>query len=362
MDGRRRHRGGRLAALLAAGMLACVGCGNTGAPAQEVGLASAAAATGSAVGTASGAGPAAPASGAAAAEDAIADAIRQRRQFGLRSDEAWVRQVAADPRARTQMLDFPMLPEEEQAFSANQADLESIAQAVTAYAVGHADEFGGVWLDQERHTVVAAWTANAELHRIGILAKLGRFGPLEVRLVAHSEKELTALQERLFADLSWYATIEARALSGGVMTMDNIVELDVSSANPDAPRLIMEHFGADASTLRVLSDGTGIVLQPRGTVHMTFVLANGKAPGRNAWALAWTPDRPGNGDCGDMVGYGVPEDGTFDLACSPGGWTIAVQEIVLDAWVDVGKGHVMVPAGGTADLRIVITPLANPAP
>ena len=43
----------------------------------------------------------------------IAYAVRQRRSFGLRSDLAWVRQVAADPRARMDALDFLMLPEED---------------------------------------------------------------------------------------------------------------------------------------------------------------------------------------------------------------------------------------------------------
>ncbi len=34
-------------------------------------------------------------------DDEIAQAMRERADFGLRADEAWVRQVAANPRSRT---------------------------------------------------------------------------------------------------------------------------------------------------------------------------------------------------------------------------------------------------------------------
>lgn len=286
----------------------------------------------------------------------IAHAISQRQLFGLRSDEAWVRQVAADPRASINLLDFPMLPEEEAEFQDRQSDFEQVATAVNAYAVGRGDEFGGVWIDQERHTVVAAWTANAELHRIGILAQLGGFGPLEVRLVAHAEQDLAALQDRIVAERAWLDTIPAAFISSGVMTMENRVTLDVSSANPDAEALIMAHFGVGPDMLLVHSDGTGILLQPRGTVQGTVVTAAGAHPGRNDYMLAWTPDRPGSGDCGSMVGEGVPEDGRFELPCAPGGWTIAVQQSVGDGWVDIGRGHVVVPPGGEVELRITLDP------
>ena len=110
-------------------------------------------------------------------EAAIAYAIGQRKTFGLRSDEAWVRQMAADPRARTQLLDFPMLPEEEAEFQARQTSLERTAQVVAEYGASHHDEFDGGWVDQARHTVVAAWTASLDLHRVAILAQLAARAP-----------------------------------------------------------------------------------------------------------------------------------------------------------------------------------------
>ena len=141
-----------------------------------------------------------PASPAAADEGAIAYAISQRKQFGLRSDEAWVRQVAADPRARMQLLDFLMLPEEEAEFEQRQAGYDEMIAAVQAYAETRPNDFGGVWIEQPRHTVGTAWTTTPELHRLAILASIGKAGPLEVRLVRYSEKQLRALQDRIAAD------------------------------------------------------------------------------------------------------------------------------------------------------------------
>ncbi len=287
-------------------------------------------------------------------EAAIAYAISQRQQFGLRSDEAWVRQVAADPRARMQLLDFLMLPEEEAEFEQRQTDFETLALAITEYGAKHQDEFGGVWIDQQGHTVVAAWTRNADLHRLAILASLRTAGPLEVRLVRYTERELNALTERLFADRDWYATIDATPMSGGAFIMDNRVELQISSANPQAPALISAHFGVPPDMLRVTSDGTGIQLEERGTVNLAIVTADGKAPGLNGLDVTWSPDRPDGRDCGNMTGIVVPPDGVLSIPCAPGGWTIAIQARAGDAWTPVGTGHVVVPSGGNVTLTITL--------
>lgn len=290
-------------------------------------------------------------------EAEIARAIESRKLFGLRSDEAWVRQVAADPTARVFMLDFPMTLEEEREFEARTTDFEQTAQAVQAYGDQHPETFGGVWVDQASRTVVAAWTRDAELQRIAILASLGRFAPVDARTVRYSVQDLAELQARIDGDMDWLRTIPAAFLGGGQMIMDNRVELWVSSAAPDAEARIMEHFGVGADMLKVTSDGTGASLMERGTIHMHVVRPDGKGTADLDWNVAWTPDRPGGGDCGEMVGIAIPEDGRFDLACAPGGWTIAIQERGGDTgWTDIGTGHVVVPEGGDVNLEITVQP------
>ena len=295
-------------------------------------------------------------------EDAIAYAISQRKVFGLRSNEAWVRQVAADPRARIQLLDFLMLPEEETEFERRQTDFEQLAQAVNAYAAGHPDEFGGVWIDQPRHTVVAAWTANPELHRIAILATLGTSGPLETKLVRYTEQELNALTDRLFAEREWYRSIDAAPMAGGAMIMDNRVELQISSANPQAPALIRAHFGVGPDMLEIMADGTGIALQPRGTLVIRVLTADGKAPGKTAIEPSWTPDRPDGRECGEFVGYLIPPDGVLTIGCAPGGWTVTLQVRAGEGWRSVGSGHVVVPPGGRAEVTITLDEGADVRP
>ena len=295
--------------------------------------------------------------------DDIVHAISQREVFGLRSDVEWVTRVAADPRARVELLDFPMLPEEEAEFQARQTSFDEVAKAVNEYAATHPDQFGGVWIDQERHTVVAAWTGGAEIHRLAILASLGKAAPLEARTVRYAERQLNALQERFAADREWLGTIPAAMVWSSTDVMHNRVEFGISSANPQAAALILARYGVAADMLAVQSDGTGIQLQPRGTVNGTVVLGDGSAPGDNGWNLSWTADRgQGGGDCGEMVGYGVGPDGAFTIDCAPGGWTFRVQAQAGDGWVDVGTGHVVVESGKPSAVRIVVDPEAAPSP
>ena len=288
----------------------------------------------------------------------IAYAMHQREVFGLRSDREWVEQVAAAPRATTFTLDFPMLPEEDAEFTRRQVDFGTVAAAVKAYAQTVPEAFGGVYIDQPRHVVVALWTATPEVHRIRILERLGGWAPLEARQVRHTEQELNDLVDRIGSDWDWMKGAGALPLSAGTEIIDNLVSLQVSSANPAIGAQILLHYGVGPDILRVDSDGSGVFLLPRGTIEGTVVMADGKpVPGRNELMLQWEADGPGECGVGDM-GYGVGT-GRFELPCSPGGWTILVMAPVPDGWEEVGRGHVVVPPGGIVQLRIRLEPGAR---
>jgi hypothetical protein len=136
--------------------------------------------------------------------------------------------------------------------------------------------------------------------------------------------------------------------------MSNRVDFQVSSANPDAPALVMAHFAVGPDMLRVTSDGTGIALQPRGTLAIKVVAADGNQPGQNGMEPSWEPDRPDGRECGEGVGYGIPPDGLLAIPCAPGGWTVILQVRAGDAWKPVGSGHVVVPPGGRGELTITL--------
>ncbi len=316
------------------------------------------------------ASPSAPPSAASAdpsaqasLDPAIAYAISQRKQFGLRSDLAWVLRVAADPRAQMFPLDFLMLPEETTEFNQRQSDYDAVATAIQAYAADKQNVFGGLFKDQVNRTVVALFTTNPAQHRLGILALLHTSGPLEVRQVKYSEKQLRDLQDRISADWDWLHTIDAQATGVGADVFTNATVLSISSANPAATALILTHYGVPADMLKVDSDGTGILLQPRGTIEATVKTADGKAPGENGLMLAWKPDINDGRDCGSGTGLGLAPDGTFKLPCAPGGWTISLQaSVVGDGWADVGSAHVVVPPGETVKLLITLKPGAKLGP
>jgi len=293
----------------------------------------------------------------------IAYAIHQREQFGLRSDRAWVEAVAADPRSRIELLDVPMLPAEEAELQAHQATVDLVAGFVHRYVAEHPEEFGGLFIDPVRHVVVTRWTAHADEHRLAILRELGRWAPLEARQGRWTERDLDGLLERISADWDWMRGVGAAPLSAGVETMDGLVSLQISSANPVAPLLILAHYGVGPDMLRVDSDGTGIRLLPRGTIRGTVVTAKGGVPLADALMVSWASDETGDGhgDCGvGDIGYGVGADGRFELPCAPGGWTITIEEPRDPSgngnWTPVGSGHVVVPVGGEVSLRITLDP------
>ncbi len=288
----------------------------------------------------------------------IQRAMTERRGFGLRSDEAWVRAVAANPLARIQMLDFPMLPQEEVEFQGRQQAFDRVTGMAQRYAAEHPDQFAGLFVDQVHRLVVVRFTGDVETHRAGILKLLPGGGPLDVRLARFSSADLEALAERITQDLDWFRSIDAAFTSAGLDEINNQVELGISTANAAAPGLILEHFGVPPEELSITSDGTGVQLQPRGKVRIRVTKADGSPPGPNEYMLAWEPDRPGAGagDCGSEVGQGIPPNGRVELPCAPGGWTIKVQTPDAAGWHDIGSAHAVVPPGLAVDLAITIKP------
>jgi hypothetical protein len=288
----------------------------------------------------------------------IQEAMRERLDFGLRADEAWVRAVAANPNATSDLLGIPLLPAEALEFQSRQERLQGVARLAQRYTEEHPEDLAGLFIDQQHRLVVVLFTANVDAHAAA-LAKLipGDDEPLAVRLATVSKADLEALMNRIVEDADWFRTIDAKLMGAGLDEMHNLVDVEISSANPAAPALIAAHFGVGSSVLAVSSDETGIELQPRGKVRGRVVNADGKPPAADgSLMLDWTSDvpPPGGGQCGiGDVGYGPGEGGRFELPCAPGGWTIVVRESVPnDGWKEVGRGHVVVPPGLAVDLVI----------
>lgn len=298
---------------------------------------------------------------AANIDEATRTAVEMRTEYGLRRDLVWVRQVAAHPRASS-AFGFPLLPEEEQSLFARNELPAPVQAALGRY--GHVDQFGGIYIDNALGgVVVVLWTADVAAHEAAIRPQLPECHPVLFRQVRWSEAELRRWQDRIAADMAWFATIPAAPQGVGADIIANVVTIDVSSANPNAAAIIVGHYGAPAGMIRVESDGTGAALLPWGTVKGRVVTRDGKPPGNRASlgvfdALGGDPGHCGGGD----IGFGVMPDGTFEYPCQVGDRIIEIWDLGAgkDPHPIVGRARVVVPAGGEVFVRIVIDEPAQP--
>ena len=286
----------------------------------------------------------------------IANAIQKRREYGLRTDLDWVLEVAADPRAGD-AFGFPMLPEEEQFLWDRQEWLHTFLPAIQRYAAEAKDAFGGLYLDQANGRIVTLWTSDVDRHLTELVERAGAGAPIAAFEVRWPEGTLRRVQDQISADWDWFGDIDAAPEGVGADIRANVVSVDISSANPDAPRLIVEHYvatlGIPAEMLRVTSDGTGVALMPIGWVKGTVVLADGSKPGANGLMVDGRRAAPGHCGGGD-IGYGVREDGGFEIPCTIGAWTIVIEasDPAGEGWVIVGQGQAVVHADETVTIRI----------
>ena len=283
----------------------------------------------------------------------VAQAIAVRREFGLREDEAWVRAVAADP---TAVMDFgvPLMPFERDEIMRRPNGEEGITVAVQDYLAKHAEVSGGLYIDQASGGAVTILvTDDPAPHQAALAELLGADAQVAVRQVQWSEAQLNDLQERISADQAFLASLPAQMKSSGVYVIDNVVELSISSAVPDAGERIAAHFGANGM-LRVDSDGTGVLLQPTGRILGRIIAP----PGTDMNKLS--PQYEADVDIGgrDSIGIGVMPDGTFVIdRLPPATYTVTILEMGDVENVEVGRGTVVVPPGAAVGLEI---PLQRP--
>ena len=330
-----------------------------------------------AVGSGGDAGPATPTTGAATTAPAtpapprptataapsldpeIAQAMKFRHDFGLRDDLAFVTASMTDPAASDLNFGLPLYPDEAAKLFADQADQEhTIIPIVQGYAMAHADEFGGVYIDRDQHpgVVTTLWTAHLAEHATTLAGLLGDHAVI-VRQVRYSYAELDALRDTIEADFDWMEVIPARMQSLGVGIIENAIDLDVSSAEPTAVQQIADHYGL-GDKLVVTSDGTGYVFIPWGTVQGKIRTTAGKIPGSLgdlSISDEYDPAIPGGCGGGD-IGYGFRDDGTFEYPCQAG-----VRKLVVTGHdakgrnVVVGRATVTVVSGKTVTVTIHLT-------
>jgi hypothetical protein len=276
---------------------------------------------------------------------ATAAAIQFRTSFGLRADLDFIRSVAADKTASTE-FGVPLLPAEVADIKSRETNAERVAPIVNAYAAEHPEAFGGLWIDQEHGGVVTVvFTRDVEVHTRALVARLAGIGVVAIRSATYNEAELRHLQDRIAADDAWFRSIPAQLQGVGVDPTKNAVEIIISTANPLITDMIVARFGIPADAVDVISDGTGIAMEPWGKIKGRVVGVPPKVLAE--LTLNYQSDRKG-ADCGmGDVGIGIAADGSFELPCQGGRWTIQAGRNVDDV---VAEGVVDVPQGGVATM------------
>ena len=187
----------------------------------------------------------------------IAAAIEVRALYGLKNDEGYVRSVAANPTATSDVLGIPLLPAEVAELRARAEDRARVISTVEAYGQRHEDTWAGLYLDEAGGgDVVAQFTRDVGRHEAALRGLVGPFGRLRLELAPRSLAELQAHVDAIEADRGWFSTIDAILRYASFDPGDDVVVVHVSSADPDVGAKITDHFDGEG-WLVVESDGIG---------------------------------------------------------------------------------------------------------
>ena len=280
----------------------------------------------------------------------ITDAIRVRREFGLRSDEAWVRAVAANPDAVTD-FGVPLLAWERDQIMNRPGGEDPVVGVIQTYLAEHADISGGVYIDQQRGGIITILVVgDPAVHETAIRDAVGADARFAVRRVRWTEAELNDLQNRLVADRPFFRAIPAFLSTTSADIIGNVVEISISSAVPDAAQRIVAHFGIPPEMLRVSSDGTGLLLQPTGRILGRVVAP----PGTDMTMLHLQYEADVDIGPRDAIGIGVDAEGRFVIdSLPPTTYTVTILEFAAVGNIEVGSARGIVPPGGAVALEIL---------
>lgn len=204
------------------------------------------------------------------------DAQRFREGFGLRSDPAWIRQVAVDPSADRTTFGVPLTHDEVAELNRRSMTAEELQQTVLAYALAQ-PEYAGAWIDHGRAGMfVVQFSGSILEHQLEIMSRVRPGAQIEVRQVRWSWAQLLEFSDRISGSEQWMESIPAYLVGYGPEMVLNRVEIEISSADPAAADKIKAHFGWTDDILIVESDGTGILLEANGTLEVHAVDPAGK--------------------------------------------------------------------------------------
>jgi hypothetical protein len=286
--------------------------------------------------------------------DRIADAIRFRTSVGFRADEAYVRQLSGDPSTAlgVSLYGVPLTAAEIAELDKRARNEDLVAGTLTRYGEDHPDDWAGTFIDQAGGgMVVIRFTGDLDEHRFALSKVVNPAAHWEVRAASWSVAELESRRRAIEADRDWFETIKASYVRSATPAIDNVLEVRISSANPAAPDLVMQHFNG-AGWLRVVSDGIGSWDGPRGDLRVQVTDATGRNLRGGDFMCLPIPDKPAAYVDGPS---GVSFDGVCRaFALGATGYEIQILERSGEDWIVVGRTDTTILAGQEREIVIQI--------
>jgi hypothetical protein len=169
----------------------------------------------------------------------VETAVKVRDALGLRSDRDWVEMVHNDPTSTLSNLGILLTPAE-LAQLQQQQSMPDDYSALVAYGIRHADQYGGMYIDQPLGLPVMLFTGSIDAHRAAINT-LPRGAAVDVRLCTFTEAELTAVLDDL--DFNALRSEGIDVISASLDTINNVVTVEAKAASPQAEAVLEERYG-----------------------------------------------------------------------------------------------------------------------
>jgi hypothetical protein len=209
--------------------------------------------------------------GTTASCDGASEEVRQFRiQYGLRADDCWIVQVAADPSANEGVAEYgvPLLPFEVADLHGRHTD-GTLLQEIDRYGLLFPHSYAGAYVDSRASDAfIASFKDDVARHRIA-LANLLPSAHIDVHDVDWSTAELNHFLGVVERDQAWFASIRVQYLTADRGITDNFISVDYLGPLA-AAKAIEAHFG-DPTWLVAERQGPLPWAGPRGTLEIWVV-------------------------------------------------------------------------------------------
>lgn len=174
----------------------------------------------------------------------MTEAINIRTRFGLRADEAWIREVAANPDSQVGINEFgiPLLPAEFADLMSRRWD-EDLLRNVRGYGLLFPDDFAGAYLDLWGSGVIIEFKNQVDRHRTALSNLVADPKLIEVREVEWSLRDLEGFIEQVEAERNWFESVGLRFLQVDHRVNENFIHVDFVGRSEDAASAVEAHFG-----------------------------------------------------------------------------------------------------------------------